>query len=344
MWIRRGLLLGVCVLLLAVLTAPGVAQTTTENATATNATATNATATNATAANETDERSAAFGTELSAFMQANAGETEDTVENRLWSQRHEKTDQNESSAAVEARTRSLSERLQQLRNRSQRLEARRANGSISEVAYAARASRLAAQLDALQRAVDDTETRAATTNANVSELETVRTGVASLGHGQIASATKGLQSVRKPRTGPPARVGIDAGPNGTGPPGLATNETGNRSDDSSNAAQKGPQDDSPGNSGGQGNDNPGAGGSDNPGNSGGQGNDNPGNSGGQGNDNPGNSGGQGNDNPGNSGGQGNDNPGAGGSDNPGSPGDNGAKGGNAGGADNGGNAGNGAGK
>ncbi|MEA5385947.1 hypothetical protein VB779_01695 [Haloarculaceae archaeon H-GB11] len=176
--------------------------------------------------NETAVNSTAFGTELSAFMQANAGESEDAVDDGLWEANHESN----GTTNVAARTETLSRRLQRLQSQSQRLESRHENGSMSEVAYRAQASRIAAKLDALHRAVNDTETRAAAANRTVSNLSGIRTEATELGNGDIAAATSGLQSVRKGKTGPPESAVVAAAANGTGQPAASSG---------SNAGQRG---------------------------------------------------------------------------------------------------------
>jgi hypothetical protein len=295
------------------------------------------------------------GAQLAGVVGVQGAEVESEVGARAFGQRVAAAASNGSKAAIVAgEVNDSRERLETLRDRLAELKDARESGNISEGRYRAETARVAAEIGAVERRLEQSNETASSLPAavrensgiNTSSIERLRTEARNLSGPEVAAIARSIGGDRSGRglgdnTGPPGRSGNASGsggpPGDTGPPGGAENRSngngnatdrgaGNGSDRSSGNA---PDRDAGGNGGdnsqeseakrGENADNDGQGGSD--GSSGGSGNDNSG--GGSGNDNSG--GGSGNDNTGDDSGNGNSgsdsgsgNPGDGsGNDNPG---------------------------
>lgn len=166
-----------------------------------------------------------FGAHLSAFMQANAARTSDSVETGMWAASYANATTNSSRTAIATGQRErLKRRIKVLRAEKLALRAAMENGTISRVTYQARLGRLVGRLTALEHAF-----RVANrTNASVfnqGELRELRKRAAGLAGEDVSRMARGLQ----PSTGqggPPAWLtppgqgpsgGVEAGPPTPGP-------------------------------------------------------------------------------------------------------------------------------
>lgn len=158
-----------------------------------------------------------LGATVSAFMQASAAETRGAVDNRMFSAAFNRT------ADEQAKARLVTGRTKALEMRLDRLQAERAallNGSDElTVAERAKAARLAARIESLQRAINQTDTAAERAGVNSTRLDTLRQNANELSGPEVAALAGGLvdnSTGGPPGDGPPGKQG-DGG-NGTGPP------------------------------------------------------------------------------------------------------------------------------
>jgi len=189
--------------------------------TAVNDTAVNDTANNGTTSNTTATSNVSLGAEISGFMQASAAETNDSVDDELWQEDYEDTNESDRTKAITDRSKSLERRLQQLRNQSAQLTARYENGTLSGTAYRARASALSGRITALERALDETTTRAISIGANTTDLDRIQARAKNLSRQSVATAARNISTVGPP---PQANANPDDPPDDrTSPPETATN-------------------------------------------------------------------------------------------------------------------------
>lgn len=171
-----------------------------------------------------------FGAQMSSFMQSTAADTDGSIERGMWNA--SVTGGGDAKATVTGRTAQLRAQLRTLQNRSEALAAARANGTLSEVAYTARASAVHARLANLRAAVNQTATAAQRHGVDASGLAELREAAGNASGPAIAATAR---NIANPGQGPPPGVS-DPG-NGTGPP------------DRGNGTAGGPPDDVPGNGG-----------------------------------------------------------------------------------------------
>mgnify|MGYP000642795455 CR=1 FL=1 len=206
-------------------------------------------ATNRTTENETD-----MGTQLTAFLQSSAAETNDTVESGMWAAGFERANESEQARLATDRTTRIEQRLERLQERNRTLQERYENGEIPEPAYVAQTSQLAGQIAALRSSVDDTASAAQTAGVNLTGIERLRDTVRNVTTPEVPGVARGIASGGPPahagpggedndtERGPPAHAGPDSDENDTerGPPAHAgpdgeddddENETEDDSDD-----------------------------------------------------------------------------------------------------------------
>ncbi|WP_255192481.1 hypothetical protein [Natronobeatus ordinarius] len=151
-----------------------------------------------------------MGADVSAFMQSTAADSSASVDGKLFASAYENADEDEREAVIADRTEQLEQRLASLE--AERDELRDQQDDLNPVAYDARMSRLAVQIDGLERAIDDAAPRAAKTGVGVERLEALRNQTANASGPKVAAAAEGLAGVDPPR-GPPGHVGDrDGGP------------------------------------------------------------------------------------------------------------------------------------
>lgn len=124
-------------------------------------------------ANETDD-GPGLGTRLTAFLQSSSAATNDTVENGMWQAGFERANGSHRAQMVTSRTGTLEQRLERLRERNESLRERYENGSLPRQAYIAQQSRLAARMDALKTAVNETDEAASVAGVEDERIERLK--------------------------------------------------------------------------------------------------------------------------------------------------------------------------
>lgn len=200
---------------------------------------------------ETDERSdePTMGEEVSSFMQSSSADTDESVETEMFVTAYENADDERRQEVVTDRARTLEGKLDQLR--SEREELRERGSELNDTTYSARMSRLAVRIGALERAIDETEPRAAEAGVDRETIDQLRTETSNLSGPEIAAIARDLAGVDAPRGS------SDDAPRS--PPDDANSGDANPGDDQSDRSSggTGAADDSPG--GGPPDDSPGSG-------------------------------------------------------------------------------------
>lgn len=207
-----------------------------------------------------DDDEDSVGAQVSSFMQATAADANGTVDSGMWEAAFNDTD--DPGQAVSQRADALEKRLAALERQSEALEAARANGSVSGVAYTARASAIHARLANLRAAVNQTQTTATRHGVNDTKLAELREAAGNATGPQIAAIARNLTNAgdgTPPWAGGPDEPGEAGGPpddgagdgEGNGTDGGQPDEP--PGDGSGNDREGGPPDDG-GNSGGSGDD------------------------------------------------------------------------------------------
>lgn len=163
-------------------------------------------------ANETS-----MGAEVNAFMHSNTAGADDAVEAGMFAASYERADEDERAAVVSDRTSDLEAKLDALEAERAALEER--EGDLPPPAYDARMTRLAVEISALERALNDTETRAVESGVDPAEIRTIRGNAADLSGPEVAAVAKGIAGVEPPR-GPPEDApgeGTSGGPSDDAP-------------------------------------------------------------------------------------------------------------------------------
>ncbi len=186
------------------------------------------------------EEPTAPGAKFAGVVGVQGAEVEGEVADRALDERLSRADSNTSKAAVIATEQErLSEKLDRLERREERLRAARANGSVSEGAYRAQMAELAAESRALERRANRTATvaRGLPTEVlrdrgiNVSAIERLRTNAADLSGGDTAAIAREIagEGVGSELGGPPARAENETADRG--PPGGDDSEDSRQGDD-----------------------------------------------------------------------------------------------------------------
>jgi hypothetical protein len=165
----------------------------------------------------TEGEEAAMGTQLTAFMQHGAAQATDRVEEGMWRAAFDRANESERARLATGRRGELEDRLETLRAERERLQALRANGSISQVEYAARVSALNGRVDAMGEAVTGTERATNRAGLDVEGLRTLKREASNLTGPAVAGIARGLAGGDRgppPEAGPPtdANPPTDVGP------------------------------------------------------------------------------------------------------------------------------------
>ncbi|MBX0323797.1 hypothetical protein EGH21_12230 [Halomicroarcula sp. F13] len=142
-----------------------------------------------TEANETDD-GPGLGTALTAFLQSSSAATNDTVENGMWQAGFERANESQRAQMVTSRTGTLEQRLERLRERNESLQQRYEDGSLPRQAYVAQQSRLAARMDALETAVNDTDEAATAAGVEDERLERLKENASRLSGPDVAAIVR----------------------------------------------------------------------------------------------------------------------------------------------------------
>lgn len=154
----------------------------------------------------------AFGQQIASFAQASAVDANGSADRGMWAA--EVNGSSDPEPVVTDRTETLERRLERLENQSVALQAQRGNGTISEVAYTARASALRVRMANLREAVNETDRTARRVGVNVTKLAELRRAASNMSGPEVAALARNITDT--PR-GPPE--GVPGGPpDDTGPP------------------------------------------------------------------------------------------------------------------------------
>lgn len=168
------------------------------------------------AASPPNESNTSMGAEVSAFMQANAADANASVDSGMFASAWNQSNATPATL-VNARSNALENRLAALERQKERVLAKQ--DQLSDVAYKAQLTRLAARIDAIQRAINSTSTRAASAGVNTTRLDALRDHAHNLTGPEVAAIARNLSA----GVGPPDHAR-------NGPPGQ-TNDTPGGSDD-----------------------------------------------------------------------------------------------------------------
>ena len=157
-----------------------------------------------------------LGQQISSFMQASVADADAATEQGMWRVAVNRSEHPADN--VTDRVGGLERKLTQLQARTERLEARRANGTIPEVAYTAQASGLRAQIQQVRAAINDTSTVAKQVGIETTDIDDLRAQAADVTGPALPAAAR---NITDPPRGPPGGVpgdGPDGQEAGEGPP------------------------------------------------------------------------------------------------------------------------------
>lgn len=161
--------------------------------------------------NESNNSESNLGASISAFMQASTAEAEGDVENGMFEARFESASNESQEKLVQSRTGTLQERLDALRD--QRAALLNSSDELS-IAERAKASRLTAQVEALQTAIDTASEAAKEVGADGTTLNHLRENASTLSGPEVAALATGLVT----NDGRPGAVNAGQGIGGNGTP------------------------------------------------------------------------------------------------------------------------------
>ncbi|MCU4740840.1 hypothetical protein [Natronoglomus mannanivorans] len=187
---------------------------------------------------ESEESSAneTTGTDVSTFMQASAADADETVDAEMFIAAYERGDNETRAEIVDERTAQLETKLERLE--AEREELAEQDDELNPAARNAKMASLAVRIGSLERAINDTEPRAAAVGADTTTLEELRTNASTLSGPEIAEIARNVSGIEPPR-GPPEGVpgnAVGSGPNAGVNDGNESVGPGN----SGNATDRGP--------------------------------------------------------------------------------------------------------
>ncbi|APE95632.1 hypothetical protein HSR6_1184 [Halodesulfurarchaeum formicicum] len=220
--------------------------TTTENTTDLNQTEpVNDTETNETdSLNETNETTVAPGAQLSAIVSTQQAEIRGSVSERAFGLSVAAAHSNQSKARLVANeTEQLERQLTHLRNQTEEFEQAHENGTIPEGAYYAHVSRLEAQINSMERLINQTESTSESIpeevrqahGINSTQLETLRSQARNMSGPETAAVARSVVGPNPGQhmgQGPPAHAGPPGEAPGNGAMGPGDNSTGPAANDS----------------------------------------------------------------------------------------------------------------
>jgi polyhydroxyalkanoate synthesis regulator phasin len=160
--------------------------------------------------NETDGNETDVGTQMSSFMQTSTASATSAVEDGMFEAEYEAADNR--TVVVDRRADRIERQIADLQERKQRIAER--EGQMSEVAYNAQMSRIAGEIEALERQINATKSKAEAVGAGASRFDRLNENVSSLRGPRVAEAAKTV-----PGRGPPGDTpGGQDGAGEQGPP------------------------------------------------------------------------------------------------------------------------------
>ncbi|POG55385.1 DUF7096 domain-containing protein [Haloferax marisrubri] len=209
----------------------------------------NDSATNDTAGNDSAASSETLpGQRLSAVIGVQGSETDGELERRTFEARFAKANSNASKAAVVAtQVETVRERLTELEQRRDRLEAQRENGTLSEGQYRARLTQTVADIERTRSMLNQTADAASTVPAgdlsargvDTAELDRLRTNASELTGPEVAEIARELagnpgKGIGRERAGNESEADNGGRPDDAGQgdaPGNSRSEASDRADD-----------------------------------------------------------------------------------------------------------------
>lgn len=188
--------------------------------------------TNATNPSASPPSNTSLGASISSFMQASEADAAATVDTGLFAAKLNDSTPSERARLVRARVAELERRLEKLEQRRAELHRAIEDGTVTP-AERAKAARLVARANGLQRAINETEAAAARADIpiNTTKLDTLREHARALSGSEVASLATGVSDADE-RGLPGTSPGIDQGTQDQHgqPAGQADNRTGNETD------------------------------------------------------------------------------------------------------------------
>ncbi|MCU4972513.1 hypothetical protein OB955_07150 [Halobacteria archaeon AArc-m2/3/4] len=154
---------------------------------------------------ESEEPSAneTTGTDVSTFMQASAADADETVDTAMFVAAYERGDNETRAEIVNERTTQLEAKLERLEAEREELEER--ENELNPAARNAKMASLAVRISSLERAINDTEPRAAAVGVDTTTLEELRANAQNLSGPEVAAVARNVSGIEPPR-GPPEGV------------------------------------------------------------------------------------------------------------------------------------------
>lgn len=184
---------------------------------------------------ESTTTNATTGADVSTFMQASAADADETVDAEMFIVAFENGDNETRAELVSERTTQLEAKLERLEAEHEELEEQ--EGELNPAVRDAKMASLAVRISSLERAINDTQPRAAEVGVDTSALEELRTSASDLSGPEVAEIARNISGIEPPR-GPPDDVpgnGVGTGAN----EGNVSVNPGN----SGNATDRGPEND-----------------------------------------------------------------------------------------------------
>ena len=231
-------------------TATPQANETASDADETNETTSDADETNETASDENESSSLGPGAQLAGVVAVQGTEVESEVDSRAFGQRVAAAATNDSKATVIATDVNDSrERIERLHERLAELERAHEAGNISEGRYRASAAQLTAEINAVDRRLEQANESASTlpervreaNGINTSNIERLRTEARNLSGPEVAEIARGIAGDNAGRGMGPAARGQSGGPPGPGEdrPGRSGDRPGVADGNETNEAERG---------------------------------------------------------------------------------------------------------
>lgn len=141
-------------------------------------------------------------TTVATFMQASSADAENAVDARMFEAEYESADNESKDEVVTERTDELEDRLEALETEREALRDQR--DEISHGQYRSRMAKLTVKLTGLERAIEQTRSRAAETGVDEKRLETLRKNASELAGQEVAEMAREMAGHdRVPGQGPP---------------------------------------------------------------------------------------------------------------------------------------------
>lgn len=150
-------------------------------------------------ANAEKSGEASMGAEVSSFMQANAADVSEGVDNGMFEGAYENAGAEDRKEIVADRTRQLENKYEQLERNYERLEERKEE--MNPVAYEAQLTRITVRLSALEESVNETVARANEEEVATDSLNEVRERTHATTEPEVTTAAEEIVGIDPPGQG-----------------------------------------------------------------------------------------------------------------------------------------------